>query len=271
MPDTEAEKNVCRVLLVEDDPHYGTSFKQAVAEARDRLKREIELELVQNGLATVYLVSQYYLSETLPDAIVVDLDMLPYGGKDFLSALRCHPVLKDLPVLALTSSTSSSFHEQTTRAGADKVFAKPGDHSALLRVATEMIWAHCPMPLDRDKAVLVPHGKPTRLAPVLTDYVAAMNLIAKTTENFSCPPVYVNPTDEGNDYIWIEEILEGARDGDESFDRRAPFVETLRLLFEAWCAGGTPEGEELRKQAKAAYEKLSREERELWEQQAAGR
>jgi hypothetical protein len=131
--------------------------------------------------------------------------------------------------------------------------------------------AHCPMPPDRrDKTVLVPHEMPARLTHMLKDYIAAMNLIAKTTENFARPPA-LNPMDEGNDYIWIEEMLEGVKDGDETPERRAPFIETLRLLFDAWCAGGTPEGEELRNQAKAAYERLSSEERELWEQQTAAR
>lgn len=267
MPDTEAERNACRVLLVEDDPHYGISFKQAIAEARDSMQVEIELAQVEDGLAAVYLVSQYYLTETLPHAVVVDLDTLHRGGRDFLSAVRGHPVLKDLPVLVLTSSTSPSFHEEATRAGADKVFTKPADPRGLLRVATEMIGAHCPMPPNRrDNAGLVPHGKPARLTPELRHYIAAMNLIARTTENFSRPPT-LTPTDEGNDYIWIEKMLEGATDGDEAPERRAPFIETLRLLFDAWCAGGTPEGEDLRKKAKAAYEKLSSEERELWEQE----
>jgi hypothetical protein len=121
-------------------------------------------------------------------------------------------------------------------------------------------------PNRRDKAGIVPHGKPARLTPELRHYIAAMNLIARTTENFSRPPT-LTPTDEGNDYIWIEKMLEGATDGDEAPERRAPFIETLRLLFDAWCAGGTPEGEDLRKKAKAAYEKLSSEERELWEQE----
>ena len=100
---------------------------------------------------------------------------------------------------------------------------------------------------------------------MLTHYISAMNLIAKTTENFSLPPLYENPADEGDDYIWIVEMLEDETwDDDETPKRRAPFVATLRLLFEAWCAGDTPEGAELRKQAKAAYEKLSIEESELW-------
>ena len=106
---------------------------------------------------------------------------------------------------------------------------------------------------------------------MLMHYTAAMNLIANTTENFSQPPAYENPSDEGNDYIWIEEMLEDEPwDDDETAERRAPFLVTLRLLFEAWCAGDTPEGAELRKQAKAAYEKLSTEERELWNR-AGGR
>ena len=33
---------------------------------------------------------------------------------------------------------------------------------------------------------------------MLRDYIAAMNLIAKATENFARPPA-LNPMDEGND------------------------------------------------------------------------
>ena len=55
---------------------------------------------------------------------------------------------------------------------------------------------------------------------MLTDYIAAMNLIAKTTDNFSRPPA-LNPTEEGNDYIWIEQMLERAKDDDETPERRA--------------------------------------------------
>lgn len=76
MSHVEGGRNGCRVLLVEADPHYGISFKQAVAQARDNLKLEIELEHVEDGLAVVYLISQYYLTETLPHAVVVDLDRI---------------------------------------------------------------------------------------------------------------------------------------------------------------------------------------------------
>ena len=61
------------------------------------------------------------------------------GGVKFLKALRQSFLLKDLPIFVLTTTTSSSIHEEAFRAGADKVYVKPDDADALVAIAGEIV------------------------------------------------------------------------------------------------------------------------------------
>ncbi len=143
MSQVDASKPTCRVLIVEDDQDDVFLLERALDDARRILKRDIETEHIENGLDALYLVSLQDLTENLPDALVLDLNMPQLDGIKFLKSLRQSLLLKNLPVFVLTTTTATSVHEEAVRAGAFKVYVKPDNAEALLSIALDMVGAAC--------------------------------------------------------------------------------------------------------------------------------
>lgn len=129
----------CRILIIEDDEDDVFLLKRALDRARLSLELDIECEHVNNGLDALFLVSKEDLTATLPDALILDLNMPRLDGIKFLRSLRQSLLLKDLPVFVLTTTTAVSIHDEALRAGADKVFVKPNDAEALATIAREIM------------------------------------------------------------------------------------------------------------------------------------
>ena len=129
----------CRVLLIEDDPDDVFLFERALDRVRAGLRREVALERAADGLDAVLRVSVEDLTNSLPDVLVLDLNMPRLNGVKFLHALRGALELSDLPVFVLTTSTARPVHDEALRAGADKVFVKPDSGEALSAIAAEII------------------------------------------------------------------------------------------------------------------------------------
>ncbi len=143
MASNPTRQGPCRLLLIEDDEDDLFLLERAIDCVRDNLKVEVEYEHVENGLEGLYLVSKDDLTDKLPDAVVLDLNMPRLGGVKFLKALRQSFLLKDLPIFVLTTTTSSTIHEEAIRAGANKVYVKPDDADALVAIAAEIVAAIC--------------------------------------------------------------------------------------------------------------------------------
>jgi two-component system, chemotaxis family, chemotaxis protein CheY len=144
----DAPQKTFRILIIEDDPDDIFLFKRALNDVRRILKQDIKAEVVENGLEGLFLVSLEDLTNRLPDAIVLDLNMPRLDGIKFLRSLRSSLLLKDLPVFVLTTTSATSIHEEALLAGADRVFIKPNDSEALVVVALEIIGAA----MDRRRA-----------------------------------------------------------------------------------------------------------------------
>ena len=143
MASNPSRQGPCRLLLIEDDEDDVFLLERAIDCVRDNLKVDIEYEHVENGLEGLYLVSKDDLTDKLPDAVVLDLNMPRLGGVKFLKALRQSFLLKDLPIFVLTTTTSSTIHEEAIRAGANKVYVKPDNADALVAIAGEIVAATC--------------------------------------------------------------------------------------------------------------------------------
>lgn len=137
----EARDDPCRVLIIEDDDDDAFLFQRALTRAGRLLNRKIECDKVDNGLDAIFLVSRQLTAHKLPDALVVDLNLPIVDGIKFLGCIRRSPLLKELPVFVLTTATAPGVHDSAMRAGADKVFIKPGDANALLDIVLEIIAA----------------------------------------------------------------------------------------------------------------------------------
>jgi two-component system chemotaxis response regulator CheY len=138
MSPVDGTNGPCRILIIEDDPDDVFLLKRALAGASQNLNRKIESEHVDNGLDAIYLVTKEDLTNKLPDAVILDLNMPRLNGLEFLRSLRQSLLLKTVPVFVLTTASAPSIHEEALRAGADKVYVKPSDAASLLTIATEI-------------------------------------------------------------------------------------------------------------------------------------
>jgi len=126
-------------MLIEDDPDDVFLFERALDRVKAGLRRDVALEHAGDGLDAAYRVSIEDLTNTLPDVLVLDLNMPRLDGVKFLHALRRTMALHALPVFVLTTSTERPVHEAALRAGADKVFVKPDSADAMSAIATEVV------------------------------------------------------------------------------------------------------------------------------------
>ena len=134
-----SKRRECRVVLIEDDPDDVFLFRRALDEVRAAAEREIAFEHVDNELDALYFVSSHDLVDRLPDVLVLDLNMPELDGVKFLRTMRESFLLRDIPVFVLTTSTEDAVHVAARRAGADKVFVKPNNASALMTIAQEIV------------------------------------------------------------------------------------------------------------------------------------
>lgn len=141
MPDVESKQRSLRVLMIEDDEDDVFLFRRALDAAKAELGCKVECDQIDNGLDALYFVSRNDLTNNLPDALVLDLNMPRLDGLKFLKSLRRSLRLKDIPVFVLTTTSAPSIHEEAMAVGANKVYVKPNDSGALHAIATEMLTA----------------------------------------------------------------------------------------------------------------------------------
>jgi CheY-like chemotaxis protein len=96
MSTVDTKQRTCRILIIEDDQDDVFLFKRALDRVQRILKCGIETEHVDNGLDALFLVSREDLTDKLPDALVLDLNMPRLDGIKFLRSLRKSLLLKDL-------------------------------------------------------------------------------------------------------------------------------------------------------------------------------
>jgi two-component system chemotaxis response regulator CheY len=133
------KENVCRVLIIEDDPDDVFLFKRALDRVQGDVERRIECEHVSNGLESLLLIAREDIIDHLPDVLVLDLNMPRLDGIRFLRSLRTSLVLNELPVFVLTTSGEPAIHAEALRAGANKVFTKPNNADKLQEIVLEII------------------------------------------------------------------------------------------------------------------------------------
>jgi CheY-like chemotaxis protein len=92
-------ENQKQILLIEDNKHDQYFFKQAL--------REIEyatlLDVANNGKEALEILTT---NLTLPDIIFTDLHMPVMDGIEYLTLVTKIPLVKDIPVVVLSSDSS---------------------------------------------------------------------------------------------------------------------------------------------------------------------
>lgn len=93
-----------RVLLVEDNPADVRLFKEALRQRNI----EIDLETASDGEAALAFLDECRdgVERQVPDLVVLDLNLPGIDGREVLEKVKQDPVLRRVPVLIMSTSSS---------------------------------------------------------------------------------------------------------------------------------------------------------------------
>lgn len=91
-------KSKLNILLIEDDRIEVLKLKRAIVEDFDNYK----LNIATNGNQAFTI-----LDKSIPDMIILDLNMPDTNGIDFLKLIKRNTKLKHIPVIILTTSNNN--------------------------------------------------------------------------------------------------------------------------------------------------------------------
>lgn len=120
-----------RILLAEDNPGDVRLFREALS-SRDLT---VDLTVAQDGQKAIELVKNASACSAPLDLIVLDVNLPRYQGDEVLRSVRAQPLLRNVPVIMLTSSSAPGDRAAATWLGADLFIRKPSDLEELLEVA----------------------------------------------------------------------------------------------------------------------------------------
>jgi CheY-like chemotaxis protein len=124
--------NPITILLVEDDP----GDVVLVREAFEHNKVHNELRVASDG---VYALEQLLDPErSLPDLILLDLNLPRMDGRELLAKIREDPRLTQIPVVVLTTSDAETDILRSYQLHANAYGTKPVDLSRFLQVVREI-------------------------------------------------------------------------------------------------------------------------------------
>jgi CheY-like chemotaxis protein len=120
------------VLLVEDDPGDVVLVREAFAER----KLKEELRVASDGVEALLQLRDPGLS--LPDLVLLDLNLPRKDGREVLSEIRADPKLTRLPVVILTTSEAETDIVRSYELHANAYVTKPVDLRRFLQVVREV-------------------------------------------------------------------------------------------------------------------------------------
>jgi CheY-like chemotaxis protein len=136
------EANHLRILLADDDPDDRELFTEAAQ------YHDVVVDSVPNGMQ---LMQTLVAGDTLPDFILLDLNMPEKGGKDCLREIRQHERFDNVPVIIYSTSSSKKDIEDTFAMGANLYITKPNSFSDLKNTIGSVI--NIDWPMHRQSAI----------------------------------------------------------------------------------------------------------------------
>ena len=124
------------ILIAEDDADDRLMINEAFMENN----MPAGIVFFENGAELLdYLYSYDENSErTLPDLILLDLNMPKMDGKTVLSKLKLHKLYKEIPVIILTTSRSKEEETSVLGMGASGFYTKPSSFTELVNITASI-------------------------------------------------------------------------------------------------------------------------------------
>jgi CheY-like chemotaxis protein len=120
------------VMLVEDDPGDIVLVREALGVA----ERVNEIRVASDGVQALEQLHDPELS--LPDLILLDLNLPRMDGRELLAELKSDERLGRIPVVVLTTSQAQSDIVRSYELHANAYVSKPADLKAFLEVVREI-------------------------------------------------------------------------------------------------------------------------------------
>lgn len=117
-----------RILLVEDDE------KNRDMLSRRLQRRGFEVVLAVNGLEAVSMAES-----AAPQLILMDMSLPELSGWEATKAIKSNPLLRVIPIVALTAHAMESDRQQALQAGCDEFETKPVDLVRLLEKMARLL------------------------------------------------------------------------------------------------------------------------------------
>jgi CheY-like chemotaxis protein len=138
------------VLLVEDSPGDVRLTREALKDA----KVHISLHVAADGIEAMAFLERTgkYAGARRPDLILLDLNLPRKDGREVLKEIKDSPVLRSIPVVILTTSSSEADVLKSYELHANCFISKPVDLEGFLKVirSIDSFWL---------SVVKLPHGK----------------------------------------------------------------------------------------------------------------
>ena len=133
-----ASTETLNILLVEDDTADQKLIKSMIA------KQELAYDLcvacsAEEALAVLRSSKSSNRGPTLPDLIILDLNMPGMGGREFLKHIKTSERLKQIPVVILTCSASELDVQDSYKLQAAGFITKPAGLVELEQVISEIM------------------------------------------------------------------------------------------------------------------------------------
>ena len=126
------------ILLAEDNPADVRLIREALRETNS----PNHLEVATDGDQILDILRERARSHTLPDLIILDLNLPRKSGREVLEIIKKDPVLGRIPVIVLTTSNSATDVASVYDLRGNCYVQKPDDFEELVQIikSIEHFW-----------------------------------------------------------------------------------------------------------------------------------
>jgi CheY-like chemotaxis protein len=129
-----------RPILLVDDNEMDVDL---TLRAFRRARRPNPIEVARDGEDALAWIARWEAGEPTPVVILLDVKLPKVGGIEVLRQLKAHPILRVIPVVMLTTSSSTSDVTAAYQAGANSYIIKPVEFDEFTQITAqiELYWA----------------------------------------------------------------------------------------------------------------------------------
>lgn len=122
-----------KITVADDDEGYALLLKEAAAEEQLNL----DFYFAENGLELLRIL-QAKPAQSLPDLVLLDLNMPGKEGRECLKEIKQDSLLKKIPVLIFSTSEAEEMVEECYALGASSYIVKPFDFEGIMATLREI-------------------------------------------------------------------------------------------------------------------------------------